>query len=80
MTNVVAAAAVDVDECASSSPPCTNNEICLNSYGSYVCLRRSAAVAAGTCNSTVLLDAVAGPITTRLCNFNGHQKKQAIRT
>ena len=50
--NVIAAADddddVDVDECSSSSPPCSANEICVNSHGSYVCLRSSsAAVAAG---------------------------------
>jgi len=46
MMMLLIAAAVDVDECTLSSP-CSISQICLNSYGSYVCLRRSAAVAAG---------------------------------
>lgn len=42
----------DVNECSSSPSPCTDSQLCLNSYGSYVCLRTSAsAAAAGNCHA-----------------------------
>ena len=37
---------VDDDECQRSPSPCAFTQLCLNSYGSYVCLRTTAAAAA----------------------------------
>ena len=62
---------VDVDECTTSSP-CNNSQICLNSYGSYVCLRTSASAAAITGNCSVLL---LGPVRVITFYYTMSQKR-----